>query len=818
MEIVMKNIPKNSIFYVPVGNTLPVKSELDKHENIVIASMTNNDKILSLPDEQFDSKWIFSKEDMSDDFYSGYLSTHILLIPEKVMQNYTNIKTCQILEENSEEKVLVCVIPMIINNGDISIRKLIKDILLAGYLSLNVIPDFMNLNNTIKAITSENRKFWEKFKPDSEKLSKYFMNRRFRNDNFIETEDYASIKGIKQPVKIEAYSFMNVPTNPNNQDPTTANDSDNQENLKETWDGTEWKDDLRNAMGIKPLDLLDYEMFATQDEVEEVFRVASRLADGDRLVFELYSIFLKSYFCCHLIFRSEYLMKKLNKLMTPKINYNNYYNNNYYNNNNNRKKLSGVHLEELNRSLMYGLHVLYTEEILLGGNLTLEHRSVWKYNTAHLLPIYQGANIYHTPYLCIPISRSSLHLDSNLLGLTSYDLQSTTRLYNGTAEPINRSLLGRLNDSPKGFIESVTNKGYIRGILEPNDVLRHKQIFTNGIFDDLEDPEIFLTGSGGEACLYDNPLFRKNRYSIGNIYPERDVIGLSGERINTHAHSDIDLVVFTNDESVLKMKAESILKCLQEHYYVNITTNKKNENDIFEYSNKTFFRSRMTKPIAIEMIKVNDSKYRFTSPLMEREIDIFMSNRNPASLLYNYHIPTCRVLIPLSNEISIIKNKTIMMQSMVLSAHLGFCIDRRWFSSKISLYDRILRQFSRGIGMLLNVYELQMVKDYIDNSDKWKHLSNIITVIQTQDVDASSGIITTRSHIKVMLPGYSGNFFSTENFHVGQYFKKAQDIISPDIDQTTLNHILRTQHRTPYKLKDNDGNFIFSTPKQRIIK
>jgi hypothetical protein len=394
-------------------------------------------------------------------------------------------------------------------------------------------------------------------------------------------------------------------------------------------------------------------------------------------------------------------------------------------------------------------------------------------------------------------------LGTNLLGLSYSDVKSIDRLYRGVGGGNSHydELRERINGSESFFNAFLSTDLRKRGILKPHHVMMHLQTYTCGMLDDIEDPEIYLTGSGAEACLYDNPLFRRERYNLNEIYPTRSLNVYMDAYSDTHGHSDIDLVVFTDDEQVLKSKAESILRCLQEN-----CTN---------LSNK------------IIMKQVNASKYRFTGGKMPREIDLFMSNRNPASLLYNYHIATCRVLIPLSHDLNIIKNKTIMMQSMVISAHLGFCVDRRWFSSKSSLYDRILRQFSRGIGMLLNIYEMQMVKDYINNSPKWRHLSNIITLEQVDDPSGANGAPQI-TRMKVILPGFSGDFFSAQKFNVGQYFYGSEHVL-PDyygrplsINSETCNTAgsvgTFSYDTIPGKtaMKNQDGSFIFSSKSRNV--
>lgn len=801
----IKDIPKTSLLYVPVGNMELDKSVIKKHDSVVIASFSNNEKIMALPDSEFDSKWVFQKEDLSDEIFNGYLGKHLLAIPRIELLKLTDFRTIDVNQDDEDddpllEHVLVCVLPTVLNKGDCGITKLMNIIMLTGYFSVSRIPDFLNYKGVIKDIKTENKKFWKRWAPDSKVLTRYFKTRRFRNEEFIQTEDYETIKNINEPIKVETYTFMKE--NENNPD-----SSNNIDTIKETWDGTEWKDELRGAMGIQPLDPSDYEAYCTYEGMEEMFKTASRLDDGANIVKELYVILLKNFFCCHLIFRNKFLMKKLNKIMVKLNNGENALFNRYNIYQRPDKNDIQENITELNRSLMHGLYILYAEEMLLGGNLTLDHRSVWKYDTAHLLPVYTGISIHNSPYLCLPIAPEELTLENTLIGLTYRDEVSEYRardyIYhlqhsNHNPNPIRDDIRNRIATNDVSEYTKFARHGLQRrGILDPNVCIKNMQSYMSNIFNDFEDPEIYLTGSGAEACVYNNPLFRKDRYQLSDLYPERSY----NYNVNTlkyedaHKHSDIDLVVFTNDENVLKKKAESILRYLEEE--------------------DTMLNSK------IEMIKVNDTKYRFTGDSMPREIDLFMCNRNPASLLYNYHISTCRVLIPFTQNPSIVKSQTIMMQSMVSSAHLGFCIDRRWFSSKTSIYDRILRQYSRGIGMLLNSSEMQMLRDYINNSDKWNHLANIITMEQYHPNDDAS--LPQKTKLNVRHPGLSGNFYSTKPFKVGQYFETTAKRLQQDpytsmqlqIDDRTCNSNMIPHYKfSPSEkstLKNKDGSFYIRT-------
>lgn len=675
-------IPESSLFHIGVTHQTPEKEDLDQHHSVLIVSLTNNQKILNGAD--FDQKWVFQVDEFNDDFKKGYLGKHLKLVERQKIADLTGMITAI---DPSCQWILACVLPLHLlhEQGD-PIGKLTNIISISASFSLRNIPNFLNYDSIIKQIKAENNRFWKEHRPDSSLITRAFVNRRFRNDDFAETDDYSSIQNIPVPQRIDGYEFLEE-----NNNKSGAND------------GLDFTGQLRQAMGIKPLEQKDYESYLTYLEMDQLFRTVAIFENSKEIMIDLFQIFLKSFYCCHLIFHNPFIMRKF------KIIY-------QFLDDERSEKL----MVEINRSLIWGLYTLYAEELLLGGNLNPNHRSIWNQECASHLPIHSGVNIYDSPYLCLPIAPKAMSLHANLIGLP--------RMY-----PFH------FGNRESSFMTDFKKTGIRRkGINSVNKVRTSMIIFTDGLLEELDDSEIFLTGSGAEACLYNNPVFHSGDLSIEDIYPTRE-LGLNDQE-PTHKHSDIDLVVFTDQTEVLEEKMEKVKNCLQ-----------------------------MNLGDMVEVIKVNDFKYRFTSPKMKREVDLFMTYKNPAALMYNYHITTCRAAIPFGNS-DIVSHQSFLMTSMILSSHLGFCIDRRWFSSKTSLYDRICRQLSRGIGMMLNVAEIQMLKNYQNSSDKWRYMNDMIEIVifQNNPQPQTQG----NSYIKTYLPYVSSPFFKkVKKHHVGQFFK-----------------------------------------------
>jgi len=769
------SIPKSSIFFISIDQQPPSREIVEQHHSVLIVSLTNNQKILA--GEDFDRKWVFQVDELTDDFLKGYLGKHLKLVEKKKVANYTGMVTSM---EETCPWVLTCVLPTQImhEQGD-PIGKLVDIIMISAGFSLRKIPNFLNYETILKQIRAENSRFWREHCPDSTFITKAFCNRRFRNDDFSETDDYSAIQNMPIPQRIDGYTFL-IDDDDNDYDESMSLSDNNNESINPSKkkkkkkkkdkmkmktgmkmkmkklfganDGLDYKGKLRNAMGIQPLDPNDYESYLTQTEMEDLFRTIAIFENSQEMMIDLLEIFMKSFYCCHLIFRNSFIMRKFKNLIT------------ILDETDQERELVRIW-----RSLTWGLYTLYAEELLLGGNLNPSHRAVWNLECASYLPVHIGKNIYNSPYLCLPIHPKAMNLPSNLLGLPRFYPPSGYWRRDDQAT---------LNFKRQGIRE--------KGIHSINDVRTNIVVFTNGILEELNDPEIFLTGSGAEACLYNNPLFRRGNFTLDQIYPTRE-LGLK-EGIATHQHSDIDLVVFTDDQSVLKKKMEKIKECLQ-----------LNLGDL------------------VEVIKVNDHKYRFTSPKMKREIDLFMTFRNPAALLFNYHITTCRAAIPFGNS-DVVSQGSILMTSMILSSHLGFCIDRRWFSSRTSLYDRICRQLSRGIGMLLNVAEIQMIRSYQHSSDKWKYMEDMIeiSIVNNNNNNNNNNQNQNRSHVKTYLPYIDSPFFKkVQSNCIGPYFKGTNHVRNGgarsnnhSIGSKRESNFYQYQRDDPLRTRDQYGNFI----------
>lgn len=688
----LENIPEKSLFFVPLRNKESSNDYSEKHSHVIMVTLTNNKNI-----KEFDNRWIFNLESYMDVFREdNFLKTRLKEIPGHLLQKYTSINTRR--DGNPDREQLVCVLSLVVQNDNNNIfYKLCEIINLTVALGFKRIPSFLLYDAVLRDCQQQIKRFWEIHQPDSKYLTQEFQNRRFNKANFKETDSAEIIDQIKVPTREETYNFVEM---------------------------DEYKSSLKTAMGIEPLPIEEYESVLTHEMVVQTFEQLQFLEKEEEIQSDLLQIFLHSYHLCHLVFSNIPVLKRL-------------------------KKIYNKYREKLAPSLMYGLYVLYAEELILGAGLNPNYRCVFDLHRASLLPVDDTFHIMNSPYLCLPYMPKALSLHTCLLGLARASHTRTLFLSFSQQEHYTR----RAKDKLRKYLCS-------RGINSRSRIWYNIFNYTYGMLEDLNDPDIFLTGSGAEACIYDNPLFRENGFKFDDIYANREDSSVK--------HSDIDLVVFTEDHNLLAQKARKVADTISMNLQSNVIVK-----------------------------EVNKYKFRITGEKMLREIDIFMTHKNPASLLYNYHIATCRALISMDDH----KSNSCLMTSMVISCHLGLCIDRRWFSSKISLYDRICAQYSRGIGVLMNPSETMMMRQFFELSPKWKYLSVLVNIINRNN----------KTLIHVENPYLNKTYFLFPKMNkVGSFYESNDKMSSRSSGNINLGSITnyKSSDIVKSRLRNQDGQFI----------
>ena len=293
--------------------------------------------------------------------------------------------------------------------------------------------------------------------------------------------------------------------------------------------------------------------------------------------------------------------------------------------------------------------ILYTEERLLAGDLTTQHRSMMSIDFASMLPIYYNYDratyfsmeklVYSSPYFPMP---QLYQLSMNI---------------------------------PKD-IHNQLNK-----ICNNLEFQQRFEFVSAGMLDGLNWENVYFTGSMAEVCYYKNGL-----------YPFEFL--MSKNKYNPYLESDIDLGIWISREEEEEEQGE--IKYDDE--LVKQTLKTKAE-EIVAVVRKNYGLTQEELPLVAK-----NSRWTISHPKLPRDIDIFSFVVDPAALIYNYHMATCRVVWQ--------GKDAMVLSSGIFSAMLGTCIDRRWFSSSVSIHNRILKQFKRGIGLVLNPQEMKVIIQY----------------------------------------------------------------------------------------------------------
>lgn len=265
------------------------------------------------------------------------------------------------------------------------------------------------------------------------------------------------------------------------------------------------------------------------------------------------------------------------------------------------------------------------------------------------------------------------------------------------------SLLGNLPSKtyiPFDIDHEVVNFNFPAKIIDGVSRIRQDEDFiscfqqvSGGVLEGLDwkGLNVFFTGATAELCYYHNSIF-PFPYLISNSVN------------NPYLGSDIDLGVWINPQELGIEPDEDLSK----HQKIKDELRRRAEIILQVVVINTGFKDLD--------LTARNNRWIIADPRLPREIDIFSFVQDPAALIYNYHMATCRVIAQFNQPAEI-----QMLTSTCLSASLGTCIDRRWFTSKTSIHSRIMKQFKRGIGLMMNPNEtkvmIQYIKIYRENSD-----------------------------------------------------------------------------------------------------
>jgi len=376
----------------------------------------------------------------------------------------------------------------------------------------------------------------------------------------------------------------------------------------------EWKRSLQ----IEPLPIEDYQKCLSYQETEKLFQGA---LDYDPEYFtKLYGIFLSSYHLCQLVIHhhSSWMMIEYMKRSEPQ-----------------EKRIIFTKMSK----------ILYLEERLLSGMITINHRSILPLNFCSALGIYSLNTL--PPVDCFfPFNIDPEVINFNFPGKITVEGEGKIRHH--------QQFISCFQQISEGILEGLDWKGL----------------------------NVYFTGATAELCYYNNTVF-PFEYLISNG-PNNPYLG-----------SDIDLGVRIDPQEL----GIETLENLNENQILKDELRHRAEMILLVVKKNTGFDNLK--------LRARNNRWIISDSRLPREIDIFSFVQDPAALIYNYHMATCRVIAQLDDQPEI-----RMTTSSCLSALLGTCIDRRWFTSKTSIHQRMMKQFKRGIGVILNPHETKVMIQY----------------------------------------------------------------------------------------------------------
>lgn len=385
--------------------------------------------------------------------------------------------------------------------------------------------------------------------------------------------------------------------------------------------------------------------------------------------------------------------------------------------------------------MSYSFYMLHKEERLLGRKITKNNRSIMDEDEFRALPIFDG-ELEESPYC--------------------------TEIYH--------------NNKQKNLREQLMMYlGGERKFTDKKEFRRRLSILSGNMLDDIDlsEHEAFLTGSSLVPCIVTNPLEENfsdhdNPFAtfLENYYPSYDSLKSYREKVETSFNKLIDLfntmsekIPYLIPDEYNKIKdCQRLLEYIDtlnqqwkfpqeiqtavdvvSNTYTELLYMEKKLADLDiaivatsreDYDKKVFAIFEKIKANLVG--KENNHVYLYKQPLKygfkwvlkgpgaQRPIDFFKIFVPVHVLLFRFHLNIVRFWWD--------GKKIRGLSSAVAAALSGVNQWYRWFSNNKDPMDIALKNMERGYTLLLNVRECAVLKVYVAEVDKYKHLINVITV------------------------------------------------------------------------------------------
>jgi hypothetical protein len=634
-------------------------------------------------------RYSFVLEEKNILYYNDYIKKVAKTVPVSVLEKVTDLRSSEYEVEGEMVDQVVAFLPVsfrLYNSNcrsyRLTLEHLVKVFSDMDYMSMKTPLGVFQVDQAIENLFILEKEFWNTInmkrhemdlKADAPEQAKacltWLMARRIKNKTYKHVRDFDQI--IKN---IDDTEFLD------SQDPWYSAGIKPEDTFEKDSNFQQWK----NSLGISHLPVEDYQKYLTYEETSVLFRCLELYPE---YFLKLCGLFLSSYQLCHLImFGGEldgknWIIEKFVKMMSS-VKYKNFWDttfDSYYRSDgssstwNSDLKNMVSHAGQRIFRLMSA--VLYFEERLLAGKITQEHRC--------LVPISFSSSLPHITMMKDP-SRPRGNYDLNYSRRLAFWYQTCANFY----YPLN--LTTKINYHAPSDYKNTDTK-----ICDQNEFNLRFDMISGGMLEGLDwkGLNVYLTGAGAEMCYYRNGYFPFE--FLLSEHPDNPYLGsdldlgvwINPKELNLELVEGDDGTPIYNQESVrleLRTRAEAILAVVKQNYGLK----------------------------DLELIARN-TRWIIKHPDLPRELDIFSFLDQPGALIYNYHMATCRVVAQPCSQ-----GEVRMLSSACLSAMMGTCIDRRWFTSKKSIHNRILKHFKRGIGLMMNPHETKVIIQYIYNYQK----------------------------------------------------------------------------------------------------
>jgi hypothetical protein len=459
--------------------------------------------------------------------------------------------------------------------------------------------------------------------------------------------------------------------------------------------------------GIPDIEEIESRIGFTKEDAVNVFDAAISIGQKELAVMYACRLFVsRKYY--HLAIKNVSFMERIKKLMSENL-----------------------RIHKLIKYVMsYSFYMMLKEERLLGRKITKNNRSIMDEDEFRALPRFD-CGLEESPYF--------------------------TEIYHGIKE---KNLSDQLSMHLHGKREFTNKKEFSRRL----DILTGNMLKDI----DLSDHGAFLTGSSLVPCVVTNPLEENTKHHnnpfasyLENYYPSYDSVSSHREKFGEAKKNVVDLFDehFKNQPSTRLIytdikEDDAFVSCVlsmsndienrftdKMQETVNVVVEKYNEFLLIEkkladldiavvatskeeYDSSVlaiFGKIRANLPEGPEhhiYLYKQPIKYGFKwvlkGPGAKRPIDFFKIWTSAHVLLHRFHLNIVRFWWD--------GKKVRALGSGVCAALTGVNQWYRWFSNNKDPMEIVLKNIQRGYTTLLNSKEIEVLKIYISEVDKYKHL------------------------------------------------------------------------------------------------